>query len=90
MTEKKPFDGVTVKEFPKVGRYRVRIIQSGKNGELGNVLDIREHMESDRFAGFTRRGIRIYAARDAAALEETLKQILEDGMLSTSAPTESK
>lgn len=78
---KKPFDGTTIKEFPKVGRYRVRVVQSGKNGELGNVLDIREHLESDRYSGFTRRGIRIYDARDAAVLEETLKQILEDGLL---------
>lgn len=81
MPEKKPFDGTILKEFPKIGKYRVRVVESGRNGELGRVLDIREHMESDRYSGFTRRGIRIYNARDLAVLRETCKQVLEDGML---------
>lgn len=81
MAERKPFDGTVVKEFPKIGRYRVRVVQTGRNGDTGAVLDIREHLESDRYSGFTRRGIRIYDAQDLAVLHETCKQVLEDQLL---------
>lgn len=81
MPDRKPFDGTVVREFPKIGRYRVRVVTSGRNGEMGNVLDIREHMESDRYSGFTRRGIRIYDPQDLAVLHETCKQVLEDRLL---------
>jgi len=81
MIDKKPFDGTTVKEFPKVGRYRVRVLQQGRNGDLDTVLDIREHMESERYSGFTRRGIRLYDMKDVESLYETCRMILEDKLL---------
>lgn len=77
----KAYVSKTLREFPKVGRYRVRLIEGGRVSGSPAALDIREHIESEGFNGFTRRGIRVYTRREAEELGETLKQILEDGAL---------
>lgn len=77
---KRTFDSKTLREFPKLGRYRVRLVENSR-AEGRPVLDVREHLETEGFSGFTRRGIRLYTRREAAELAETLKQVLEDEML---------
>lgn len=62
-----------VKEFPKVGKYRVRVLEKGKK----RVLDIREYVQSDMFEGFTRRGIRL-TPEEAAELKAVLTFFLDD------------
>jgi hypothetical protein len=77
---KKTFDSKTLREFPKLGRYRVRLVENSR-AEGRPVMDVREYLETEGFTGFTRRGIRLYTRREAAELAETLKQVLEDEML---------
>ena len=57
---------LVIREFPKMGEYRIRLLQSSS----GPKLDIREFVSADTFEGFTRRGIRIdmHEAADLAAL----------------------
>ena len=45
-------------EFPPVGKYRIRLMQSTKDPEK-HTLDIREYVSAETFEGFTRRGIRL-------------------------------
>lgn len=78
---KKAFENKTLREFPKVGRYRIRLIENGSAEGRPALLDVREHIETEGFSGFTRRGIRIYTRREAAELAETLRAILEDDAL---------
>lgn len=65
-----------VREFPKVGKYRVRLLKTKR----GNVLDIREYVESETFEGFTRRGIRLSDDEHLESLRDTLAELLgKDG-----------
>lgn len=48
------------------GRLDVRILE----GDRGRRLDIREHIESDTFTGFTRKGISLTAEEFNALLEQ--------------------
>lgn len=60
---------VVVREFPPLGKYRVRLIESKKGGRA---LDIREYLSSETFEGYTRRGVRL----SDPALVEQLRYIL--------------
>jgi hypothetical protein len=63
----------TIKEFPAIGRYRVRILTNG-NGQ--HVLDIREYISnSQTFEGFTRRGIRLTIPTETTTLASVLAQL---------------
>ena len=79
--KKKDFNATVLREFARVGRFRVRLLQNGRADGKPAVLDMREYLESEGFTGFTRRGIRLYTRREAAEMAETLKRVLEDGML---------
>ena len=74
---------VTVREFPRVGRYRVRLRRSGRTGRTH--LELREYLETSGFSGFTQRGVSVCTQRQAAELAETLKQVLEDELLPVEA-----
>jgi hypothetical protein len=51
--------GTPVAELGKRGRYRVRVIQMDDGSEK---IDIREFVESDRFTGFSQKGVRLSKA----------------------------
>lgn len=65
-----------LKEFPPVGRYRVRLIQT-KNGS--RLLDVREFLTSEGFEGFTRRGIRLTELPMLDLLSDILSQVRSEG-----------
>jgi hypothetical protein len=79
--KKSGFDSKILREFPRVGRYRVRLVENARAQGKPGVLDIREFLETESFNGFTRRGIRLYTRREAAELGEAIKQVLEDAAL---------
>lgn len=83
--KKASFDSKILREFPRVGRYRVRLVENARDAGKHGVLDIREYLEAESFTGFTRRGIRLYTRREAAELFEAIKQVLEDGALAEAA-----
>ena len=56
----------------EVGRYHVRRIKRSKD-QL--VLDIREHLESSNFSGYTRRGIALAIPGDVEKLRSLLDSI---------------
>ncbi len=60
-----------VKEFPKVGKYRVRLLRM----KQGLALDIREWVETPKFTGFSRRGIRIIDITGIDELFDSLKEV---------------
>jgi hypothetical protein len=74
-----------LREFPPVGRYRVRLVANRKrNGEP--VLDIREYVKGAEFEGFTRRGIRLSSRADLDLLRDVLKEVLEQAGLAKAGP----
>ncbi len=61
--------------FPAIGKYKVRLI-SAKRKPKESVLDIREFVESEKFVGFTRRGIRLMDKSQVALLRDILEKAL--------------
>lgn len=66
---------VVVKEFPPLGKYRVRILEHPKTHE--KVLDIREFVSTDSFSGYTRRGIRLSGKAQIDLLRDVLGDVLQ-------------
>lgn len=61
-----------LREYPPVGRYRVRVVE----GRRGHALDIREYVTGETFEGFTRRGIRLSDKAQAKLLRDALDEFL--------------
>lgn len=70
-------------DFGAVGRYHVRVVPSDRRPD---VLDIREHLETEGFSGYTRRGVRIYSNADLRDLIDMLEEVLLSGRLPESEP----
>lgn len=59
-------------ELPTVRKYKVRLIE----GPKGKVLDIREHIQTASFSGYTRRGVRLEYPAEVEALAKSLADAL--------------
>jgi len=80
--ETKPVrEPVVVREFPPVGKYRVRVVRSSASPKATIILDIREYLKAESFEGFTRRGIRVASKEEAESLLQSLKELMEMGVL---------
>ena len=66
-----------LKEFPAVGKYRIRLLVDPARPGAEPTLDIREYVSSQTFEGFTRRGIRLSARADLDVLRDVLLEILD-------------
>lgn len=66
-----------IKEFPALGRYRVRVLK--RRGK--KALDIREYVNAETFEGFTRRGIVLSTGEDCEKLKDILEEIDSQGLL---------
>lgn len=66
-----------LKEYPPVGKYRIRLLVDPARPGAGPTLDIREYVSSQTFEGFTRRGIRLAARADLDVLREVILEVLE-------------
>lgn len=66
-TKKRSEDEV-LHEFPAIGKYRIRVLRKGSGDRVTTSLDVREYVNSDKFEGFTRRGIRLSDPKDIKAL----------------------
>lgn len=87
-TPDRSFSSPALREFPRVGDYRVRLVACPLSPHDKHAtkppqpaLDVREYIETERFTGWTRRAIRIYNRRDAALLAEALRMILDEDLL---------
>lgn len=74
-TDLKSLKEEVLREFPPLGKYRVRILQNAKSH--GKTLDIREYVSSETFEGFTRRGIRVSDRAQIDLLRDILGQVLD-------------
>ena len=63
-----------LKEFPPMGRYRIRLVKRGRKNLT--VLDIREYLSAETFTGFTRKGITLASRSDLETLSKALAEIL--------------
>ena len=75
-----------IDDLPSVGRYRVRLIRDAKKPGTDPVLDIREFVSSEKFEGFTRRGIRLSERAQMDLLRDILKEVLERHGFAKPAP----
>lgn len=73
---RKPMEQVVVKEFPAIGKYRVRAVK-GTKPDSPVILDIREYAATAEFEGFTRRGVRIALPDQLEALRRILDEAAE-------------
>ena len=85
-TTNKPVKEEVLREFPPLGKYRIRLVRNPrKPGEMPT-LDIREYVSAETFEGFTRRGIRIGDRAQMDLLRDVLKEILEANGFAKPAP----
>lgn len=68
-----------IREFPPVGKYRIRLLARPKTKE--KALDLREFVCSETFEGFTRRGIRLIDRAQVELLRDILSEVLRDLLL---------
>lgn len=73
MLNVEPKSWSVLREFPPIGKYRVRVIR--EDGSLDTFLDIREYVDSEQFSGFTRRGIRLNTEQ-ACLLMESIREAI--------------
>jgi len=64
---------VVVREFPQIGKYRVRVL---RKGERPPEIDVREYLSASSFEGFTRRGICLRSRTEVEQLHSILRDIL--------------
>ena len=74
-------DPVVVREFPQIGKYRLRVVRSSAGPRASAVLDVREYATGASFEGFTRRGIRISTLAEARQLRDALNATIEGDLL---------
>ena len=65
---------IVVREFPDLGKYKVRLVQKSKR-DARTILDIREYVNAPTFQGFTRRGVRIMVDEELPKLRAILEEI---------------
>ena len=65
-----------IREFPQIGRYRIRLLAHPKTNE--KVLDLREYAVLESYEGFTRRGIRLVDRAQVELLRDILSEVLRD------------
>ena len=82
----KPTREEVLREFPPVGKYRIRLLHNSRRPAADPVLDIREYVSADTFEGFTRRGIRISERAHLDVLRDVLKEVLEAGGFEKPSP----
>lgn len=70
-----------VMEFEPLGKYKVRLVKEGAR----IVLDIREYIASERFTGFTRKGIRLSTTEHIVTLTDILDAVRKSPPFSVSA-----
>ena len=68
-----------IREFPPIGKYRIRLVAQPKTQT--RTLDIREYVSNETFEGFTRRGIRLSDRAQAELLRDVLSEVLRDLLL---------
>lgn len=66
---------VEVRELIPVAKYRVRILENLKTHR--RALDIREHLTTHSFDGYTRRGIRLTERSQVELLRDVLTEVLK-------------
>lgn len=69
----------TVHEYPAIGKYRVRVLRKASGRSAGTSIDVREYVASEKFEGFTRRGIRLSAAAEVNRLRDALADAVARG-----------
>ena len=65
-----------LREFPPIGKYRVRLLSGSRAKE--RTLDVREYVSGQSFEGFTRRGIRLGDRAQVELLRDVLSELLGD------------
>lgn len=76
----RPVHEEVLREFPPLGKYRIRLVKNPKKPQDKPTLDIREYVSTETFEGFTRRGIRLNDRAQMDLLRDILKEILESGV----------
>lgn len=82
----KPIKEEVLREFPPLGKYRIRLIHNPKKPQSEPALDIREYVSAETFEGFTRRGIRLQDRAQFDLLRDILREALELNGFAKPAP----
>jgi len=74
-----PREEAVIREFPQIGKYRVRLVAHPKTKQ--KALDLREYAVLESYEGFTRRGIRLTDRAQVELLRDILSEVLRDLLL---------
>jgi hypothetical protein len=85
-TTNKPIKEEVIREFPPLGKYRIRLVRNPRRPGENPTLDIREYVSAETFEGFTRRGIRLGDRAQMDLLRDVLKEVLEADGFEKPAP----
>jgi hypothetical protein len=76
-----PAVALTLRDFPSIGKIRVRLMQSQRPSRTSLWLDLREYENGPNYEGFTRRGFRLTSLDDVRLLREALETIERENLL---------
>jgi len=76
MTAKAEYNETVIKEFPQIGKYRIRVVIGNGQSPVPKV-DIREWQDTGKYKGWTRKGIRFVKAE----LQQLFKMMGDIGHL---------
>lgn len=82
----RPIKEEVLREFPPLGKYRIRLLGNPRKPGAEPMLDIREYVSAEKFEGFTRRGIRLGDRAQIDLLRDVLKEVLEQNGYEKPAP----
>ena len=72
---------LTLRDFPSLGKIRVRLMHSQKPSRKSTWLDLREYENGPNYMGFTRRGVKLTSLEDVRLLRETLETIEREKLI---------
>ena len=64
-----------IRDFPDLGKIRVRLLRTQSASRTATWLDIREFENGPNYMGFTRRGVKLAKIEDVRLLREALETI---------------
>ena len=79
----KPREDEVLREFPAIGKYRVRLLKRPRKGTP--VLDLREYVSAESFEGFTRRGVSFGHRAELEQLLAVLRETVDANMIGESS-----
>lgn len=78
----RPATAIVLRDFPDLGKLRVRLMMTQSASRTATWLDIREYESGPNYMGFTRRGVKLASLDQVRLLREALQTIEREKLFS--------